>query len=869
MIVKSLEKIILATVLFTLTLCSSLKAEINFDFGLPLFRHREVNFEKTKSADYNLQLLKKYILENDKNVISQYHVILRWFTLIKLSDTPKHSALIEAGNKYFSLEGKEKPSVEEKLRNIFYNGVLLSCDKEDDPESKKDQEFEELLLEYEEELHDRAEYWIAKGILFQALKSRPNNYFALMKPEEDLKVALTLIPRNSSYYYVLGQCFRFLGNSESSLFLAVASYEKAASLNISNPKLQNAILSIYMGLHEDYQSKGKKEPFWLEEAVYKKIIDLAPSNPYALNNLGYLYAEYGVNSQKAMDLCQQAVNHSPDNAGFQDSLGWAAFKNKRYKLAEEALLKSISLKSNVYESRYHLATLYYSTNKYKKAAEQYEKAIELRPESAEALNNLAYLYTEINAFSEKALNMAKTAIKLEPNNPSYLDTLGWAYFRNNDLDNALTYLLKADSLAPGQSEILLHIGRIYLEKNEFEKSLTYLKEAYKADSELKDPDQTLYLAVRLKSYHEALANYHGILGEKANKSKVLNILTSISKLYQEEKMFDKAIEVTKICSDLNNGEKSLKEPLFDTYELNGSEKKDKILKQDDIIVPEEDKKNENKNVSDETTVQEQSKLPESMEECSLAINFCSDFFKFLHKFFPNINELTKCNVTIIPDRLLFASKTAIIRINSNSLSGKDIKDGIFSAYYCKEADKENNTDNKHEIFFFPIGKFYCVTFDNEVYFSQKPITKENVASFSKVLPFNEDTFIQLYYDHKSFLKRLPDSISKMVKNPFEPFIRLQVSYKLTNDGIEEFTVATTGKEEDDDFVKKLAGRLFRFKLKLNKKGINVTIKMKSEKDLIFISSDFENLKEWANKKINLLSKGFQNLIPIILKVITR
>ena len=44
--------------------------------------------------------------------------------------------------------------------------------------------------------------------------------------------------------------------------------------------------------------------------------------------------------------------------------------------------------------------------------------------------------------------MAKKANKLEANNASYLDTLGWAYYRNGDLDNALIYLQKANTLVP-------------------------------------------------------------------------------------------------------------------------------------------------------------------------------------------------------------------------------------------------------------------------------------------------------------------------------------------------------------------------------------------------------------------------------------
>ena len=865
---------------FILLVSSEVKAEINFDFGLPLFRQTEVNFEKNKTSDYNLQLLKKYILEHKGNVIAQYQAILRWFTLIKLSDTPRHSELIEAGNKYFSLDGVEKPTSEDKLRKIFYKGTLLSSDKSEDQDSKKDQEFEELLLEYDEELKDKPDYWIAKGILFQALKNRPNNYFSLMKPEEDLKVALTLIPRTSQYYYVMGQCFRFLGNSDSALFLAIASYEKASSLDPRNSKLQNSLISIYMGLHEEYQSKGKHEPFWLEEAVYKKIVEIAPNNPYALNNLGYLYAEYGVNIKTALELCQKAVNQNPNSAGFQDSLGWAAFKNKNYKLAEEALLKSIALKNTVYESHYHLATLYYTTSEYHKAAEQYEVAIKLRPDSAEALNNLAYLYTELNANNDKALSMAKRANQIEPNNASYLDTLGWAYYRNNDLDNALPYLQKANNLVPGQSEILLHIGRVYLEKNDFDKALAYVKEAYKANPTINDPDDTLYLTVRLKAFHEAIANYHGILGENADKDKVISILRSMSNLYQEEGLYDKSIEITKICSSLNNGELNLSEPLLNSYKLIKKEKPEE--KKDEKTISNEETKKEGINESDKGN-QSNSNLPQTNEtekqsksederfrlpgkvDYPLAISFCSEFFKFVKDFMPNIKELAKCNVTIIMDRFFFPGATAIIRITSNSINGKDLTEGIQAAYGCFASSKKVLDKEENRIYIFPLGNYYFLTMKNAVYISKQKITKEIIDKLSPILPYREGYFMEFYYDNEAFHKRFPDFASGFISNPFKPFERLQASYKMTKNGFCEVITATTNKHESEEFMKRIAGRLFRFKVKSKKKGLETTIRLESQKEIILITTEFDNLFAWCKQKANIICNNLSKLFPLFIK----
>ena len=875
------KKIIIVIMLMLLSIGMEVKAEINFDFALPLFKQNEVNFEKTKPTDYNFQLLKKYILEHDGNVLAQYHAIVRWFSLIKLSDTPRHDELINVGNKYFSTVGKKNPTTEERLREIFYKGVLLSIDKTEDPESKKDQEFEDILLNNEEELHENPDYWIAKGILFQVLKNRPTNYFNMMKPEEDLKIALTLIPRTAHYYYVIGQCFRFLGKADSALFLSIASYEKAASLDPRNQKLQNSLLGIYMGLHEEYQAQDKHEPFWLEEAVYKKILEMSPGNPHALNNLGYLYAEYGVNTKTAEELCLKAVELAPENAGFYDSLGWAAFKNKDYQLAKDSLQKSISLRNNVYDSHYHLATVYYTNMEYDEAAKQYQEAIELKPDSAEALNNLAYLYTERNIKTQEAITMAEAAIKIEPNNPSYLDTLGWAHYRNGDLQKSLMYLQKADKIAPAQGEILLHIGRVNLDLNNFETALTYTKEAFKADPGMNDPDETLYLTIRLKAYHEALGDYHGLLGEKADKEKVLSILTGISRLYQEEGLYDKSIEITKICSELKNGTRTLKEPLLDSYKLNKTEEKttteiksteengdEEILEPEEEIPEEETSDNQLSEAinAPERHEEEANILPEAVDY-PVAVSFCPEFFKNLTDVWSGFSGFKEYKITLILDRMLFPEASAIIRISSTSLSGEDIKNTVMQVFGCDAAEKEDiGNASAPEKLSFASGVYYCTTLSDSVYLCKKEIPLEKLEKLKGFMPNKNGYLMEFYYDNNVFHSRFPELISKLIPNPFEPFERFQTIYKFNERNLNEFTIGSTGNEENEDFIKKFAKRLFDFKLEAKKQNLETTIKLKVEKGLVYISTDFEDPVKWFTDKVDLVTRLINNFTSGFLKL---
>ena len=55
-------------------------------------------------------------------------------------------------------------------------------------------------------------------------------------------------------------------------------------------------------------------------------------------------------------------------------------------------------------------------------------------------------------------------MKKEPENGAFRDSLGWAYFKLGNLDEAIAELEKAAELIPYDSEIREHLGEAYLEK---------------------------------------------------------------------------------------------------------------------------------------------------------------------------------------------------------------------------------------------------------------------------------------------------------------------------------------------------------------------------------------------------------------------
>jgi tetratricopeptide (TPR) repeat protein len=60
---------------------------------------------------------------------------------------------------------------------------------------------------------------------------------------------------------------------------------------------------------------------------YEKALELDGSNPTALNGLGYILVDADIDLLRGLRCCKKAVDLKPQNPAYQDSLGWAYYKN--------------------------------------------------------------------------------------------------------------------------------------------------------------------------------------------------------------------------------------------------------------------------------------------------------------------------------------------------------------------------------------------------------------------------------------------------------------------------------------------------------------------------------------------------------------
>ncbi|HEX2488389.1 MAG TPA: tetratricopeptide repeat protein, partial [Blastocatellia bacterium] len=91
---------------------------------------------------------------------------------------------------------------------------------------------------------------------------------------------------------------------------------------------------------------------------------------------------------------------------------------------------------------------------------------------------------ERGAGYEEALKLIERAVAIDPIQGSFLDSLGWAYFKLGNIDKARQYLEKASIYSKRNSTIHEHLGDVLREagrlaeaRKHWEKALEYSVEA--------------------------------------------------------------------------------------------------------------------------------------------------------------------------------------------------------------------------------------------------------------------------------------------------------------------------------------------------------------------------------------------------------
>lgn len=250
--------------------------------------------------------------------------------------------------------------------------------------------------------------------------------------------------------------------------------------------------------------------FLLSQKKYKEAgeqlqvaVDLAP------NNKQYWLQLMGVNMHlgeldEVITAGEKALTYIPDAAEVYMYMGSGYAMQKDYDKAVDILKRGISHldeNNNTLVSDYYgqLGDSYYLSGDKDKAFEAFENALLHNPKNTGVLNNYSYFLALDKRDLSKAERMSGDVIKIEPDNPTFLDTYAWVFFQQGNYTLAKIYLQNALNKGGDKSaDLLEHYGDVLFMLGEVDEALQYWEKAKNAGSE----SEVLPRKIKDKKYYE-------------------------------------------------------------------------------------------------------------------------------------------------------------------------------------------------------------------------------------------------------------------------------------------------------------------------------------------------------------------------------
>ena len=233
-----------------------------------------------------------------------------------------------------------------------------------------------------------------------------------------------------------------------------------------------------------------KAKFEKVAANYEQSLLINPNHPGIYLHLAELLLGSLRNADRAVKLLMEARRRFPGAPEIVYYLAIAQREAKQSQQAvatfEEALHEAqLDEDDEVINAKFYFnyGAAAEQAGLYEKAADLLRKSIALDPaNSAEAYNYIGYMWADHNMNLDEAEAMIKRAIESEPNNASYLDSLGWVEFRKGKFDLALSDLLRAAKAVEHDDPVVFeHLGDTYLKLNRVPEALGAWQKALALD----------------------------------------------------------------------------------------------------------------------------------------------------------------------------------------------------------------------------------------------------------------------------------------------------------------------------------------------------------------------------------------------------
>jgi tetratricopeptide (TPR) repeat protein len=216
-----------------------------------------------------------------------------------------------------------------------------------------------------------------------------------------------------------------------------------------------------LSLADLYEALKKPE---LAIKIYERV---PPSSPLHRNaaiqmaaNLDSL--ERADDAQKHLEAL---IKQNPDDLEAIMALGNVLRGHKKFAECSNIYSKGIATISKPEKANwivfYFRGICYERSKQWAKAETDLKKALELFPDQPHVLNYLGYSWIDQGVKLDEGMEMIKKAVQQRPDDGYIVDSLGWAYYRLGNYEEATKQLERAIELKPEDPTINDHLGDAY------------------------------------------------------------------------------------------------------------------------------------------------------------------------------------------------------------------------------------------------------------------------------------------------------------------------------------------------------------------------------------------------------------------------
>lgn len=158
----------------------------------------------------------------------------------------------------------------------------------------------------------------------------------------------------------------------------------------------------------------------------------------------------------------------------------------RHSGAIDLVRDALRSKPDEIDLQFELGSAYERSGDHAAAERVFLQILEKQPEHAATLNYLGYMWADNNVHLERAAEMLVRAVRHDPRNGAYVDSLGWVYYRQGKLDLAEKYLSDAARLLPRDATVHAHLADVFAKQGNYARALELYRVALTLQPEPKD-----------------------------------------------------------------------------------------------------------------------------------------------------------------------------------------------------------------------------------------------------------------------------------------------------------------------------------------------------------------------------------------------